>query len=577
MKRKPRKQSIRTIGHSRAAVVMAACAIAAGVLAARAVELQVFNTEFLRGQADVRHVRQVPVAAHRGMILDRHGEPLAISTPVWSIWADPGALLEAPARWQELAAALEMSRDRLRDRLQSAQGREFVWLRRRLTPEAAERVLALDTPGVGKRREYRRYYPTGEISGQVLGFTDIDDRGQEGLELAFDDWLGGEPGRKRVVQDRLGRVIEDLELLRPAEHGRDLRVTLDRRLQYLAYRELKAAVQRHGARAGSLVMLDVETGEVLAMVNQPAFNPNDTSERSGNLVRNRAVTDVFEPGSTMKPLTIAAALGSGEYRPTTPVFTAPGTLRVSGHMIRDHRDLGTLDVAGVIRKSSNVGASKIALSLESRTLWETFSRFGLGQSTGSGFPGEVGGRLLSPNQWGPVEQATIAFGYGVSVTPLQLARAYAAIANDGALPQVRFRPPETDGAGDVQPVRATGERSARQIQAMLESVVSAEGTGGRAAVSGYRVAGKTGTAHKVSAGGYAEDRYRALFAGFAPVSEPRIAAVVVIDEPLGEEYYGGQVAAPVFARVVAGALRLLDIHPDDPGERVVARIDGGAS
>jgi len=577
MKRERRKQSIRTIGRGRAVLVMVACALAAGVLVARAVELQVLSREFLRGQADVRHVRHVPVAAHRGMILDRNGEPLAISTPVWSIWADPGALLEAPVHWPGLANALEMSRDRLRERLQAAKAREFVWLRRRLTPEAAERVLALDAPGVGKRREYRRYYPTGEVSGQVLGFTDIDDRGQEGLELAFDDWLSGEPGRKRVVQDRLGRVIEDLELLRPAEHGRDLRVTLDRRLQYLAYRELKAAVQRHGARAGSLVVLDVDSGEVLAMVNQPAFNPNDTSERSGNLVRNRAVTDVFEPGSTMKPLTIAAALGSGEYRPTTPVFTAPGTLKVSGHMIRDHRDLGTLDVAGVIRKSSNVGASKIALSLEPRTLWETFSRFGLGQSTGSGFPGEVGGRLPSPNKWGPVEQATIAFGYGVSVTPLQLARAYAAIANEGRLPQVRFRPPGESGADHDRPVRATGERSARQIRSMLESVVSAEGTGGRAAVSGYRVAGKTGTAHKVSAGGYAEDRYRALFAGFAPVSDPRIAAVVVIDEPQGKEYYGGQVAAPVFARVVAGALRLLDIHPDDPGERVVARVEGGSS
>jgi len=575
MKRKTARQSNRNIGRARVLLVIVACSLAGALLVARAVELQVLNREFLRGQADVRHVRTVPVAAHRGMILDRNNEPLAISTPVWSIWADPAALLEAPERWDALASELGMPVARLRERLQSARSREFVWLRRRLHPEDAEKVLALDVPGVGKRREYRRYYPTGEVSGQVLGFTDIDDRGQEGLELAFDEWLSGKPGRKRVVQDRLGRVIEDLELLRPAEHGRDLRVTLDRRLQYLAYRELKAAVQRHGARAGSLVVLDVESGEVLAMVNQPAFNPNDTSERSGDLVRNRAVTDVFEPGSTMKPLTIAAALDSGEYGPDTPVFTTPGTLRVSGHLISDYRDLGTLDVAGVIRKSSNVGASKIALSLEARTLWETFSRFGLGRSTGSGFPGEVGGRLPMPNRWGPVEHATIAFGYGVSVTPLQLARAYAAIANGGELPNIRFR--ASADTPQTEPIRATGTHSADRIRSMLESVVSAEGTGGRAAVSGYRVAGKTGTAHKVSAGGYAEDRYRALFAGFAPVSDPCIAAVVVLDEPQGEEYYGGQVAAPVFARVVSGALRLLNIHPDNPGDRVVARVDGGAS
>ncbi|MDX1610486.1 MAG: penicillin-binding transpeptidase domain-containing protein [Halofilum sp. (in: g-proteobacteria)] len=564
-----------SIARGRRLLVVVACALAGLLLAGRAVELQVLNREFLRGQADVRHVRTVPVPAHRGMILDRNGEPLAISTPVWSIWADPGALGEAPGRWGNLAAALGMSRQRLAERLQAARGREFVWLQRHLTPGDAERVLALDVPGVGKRREYRRYYPTGEVSGQVLGFTGIDDRGQEGLELAFDDWLSGRPGRKRVVQDRLGRVIEDLELLRPAEHGRDLRVTLDRRLQYLAYRELKAAVQRHGARAGSLVMLDVHSGEVLAMVNQPAFNPNDTSERSGELVRNRAVTDVFEPGSTMKALTIAAALDSGRYRPGTPVFDAPATLRVAGHVIRDPRELGTLDVAGVIRKSSNVGASKIALSLEPRRLWETFARFGLGTTTGSGFPGEVGGRLPSVADWGPVEQATIAYGYGISVTPLQLARAYAAIAADGMLPPVRFRRPGVGEDASGQRMRATQPASAGQIGAMLESVVSAGGTGGRAAVAGYRVAGKTGTAHKVSAGGYAEDRYRAVFAGFAPASEPRIATVVLIDEPQGREYYGGQVAAPVFARVVAGALRLLDIQPDDPGRRVVATAAGG--
>lgn len=565
------------IAPGRRLLVIGACLLAMGALAGRAVELQVLNREFLRGQADVRHVRTVPIPAHRGMILDRNGEPLAISTPVWSIWADPGALAQARGRWSDLASALGMPLSWLAERLRTAAGREFVWLQRHLTPDHAEQVMALNIPGVGKRREYRRYYPTGEVSGQVLGFTGIDDRGQEGLELAFDEWLSGRPGRKRVVQDRLGRVIEDLELLRSVEHGRDLRVTLDRRLQYLAYRELKAAVRHHRARSGSLVVLDVGSGEVLAMVNQPAFNPNDTSERSGDLVRNRAVTDVLEPGSTMKPLTVAAALDTGRYRPSTPVFTAPATLRVASHEITEYRDLGRLNVADVIRMSSNVGASKIALSLETRELWNTFSRFGLGTPTGSGFPGEVGGRLPSPGKWGPVEQATIAFGYGVAVTPLQLARAYAAIANDGLLPPVRLRRPEDGETAAGEAVRAISADSARHIRNMLESVVSPEGTGKRAAVTGYRVAGKTGTAHKVAGSGYAEDRYRAVFAGFAPASDPRLVAVVVVDEPQGREYYGGQVAAPVFARVMAGALRLFDIHPDDPGEQVVAAVDEGAS
>lgn len=559
-----------TMNPGRRRFVAAACGLGALVLAGRAVELQVLRRDFLRGQGNVRHVRTVPIPAHRGMIVDRNGEPLAISTPLASIWADPGPLRQARERWPALARALDMAPAALAARLEQGAGREFVWLRRRLTPEHAAEVIALDIPGVGQRREYRRYYPTGEVSGHVLGFTDVDDRGQEGLELAYDDWLSGRPGAKRVVQDRLGRVVEDLELLRPATPGRDLRASVDRRLQYIAYRELKAAVREHDARGGSLVLLDVRTGEVLAMVNQPAFNPNDTDERAGDLVRNRAVTDVFEPGSTMKPLTIAAALESGRFEPDTPVFTAPGRLRVAGHTITDYRDLGRLDVAGVIRMSSNVGASRIAMSLEPRALWQTYADLGLGATTGSGFPGETSGRLMPPGQWGELEHATMAFGYGVSVTPLQLARAYAAIAAGGVLPPVRLRAvaDPADVAGERE--RVMSPESAREIRAMLESVVSSEGTGQHATVSGYRVAGKTGTAHKVSARGYAEDRYRALFAGFAPASRPRIAAVVMIDEPHGRRYFGGQVAAPVFARVVAGALRLLDVRPDDPGADVLA-------
>lgn len=561
--------------HWRGWAVAATCALAGLVLAGRAVDLQVLSRDFLRGQGDVRHVRTVPVPAHRGMLVDRHGEPLAISTPVWSVWADPGPLLTARDRWGELADALAMSRRSLAERVAAAEGREFVWLKRHLRPERADRVVDLDVPGVGRRREYHRYYPTGEVSGHVLGFTDIDDRGQEGLELAYDDWLSGHPGRKRVVQDRLGHVVEDLELLRPAEHGRDLRVSLDRRLQYLAYRELKGAVARSGARAGSLVILDVDTGEVLAMVNQPSFNPNDTAERSGDIVRNRAVTDVFEPGSTMKPLTIAAALETGRFEPGTTVATAPGRLRIAGHTITDYRNLGTLDVAGVVRLSSNVGASRIALSLEPRTLWRLYDRFGIGAATGSGFPGEASGRLRPSNDWGRVEQATMSFGYGLSVTPLQLARAYAAIAADGVLPPVRFRAVPGPGAVADERRRVLSAGTAREVRRMLESVV-ARGTGERASIAGYRVAGKTGTVHKVAASGYAEDRYRALFAGFAPAADPQLAAVVVLDEPQGSDYYGGQVAAPVFGRVMAGALRLLDIRPDAADAALVAHREGGA-
>jgi len=555
--------------------VLGACGLLAGALGARAVDLQLLRSDFLRNQARVRHVRSVPLSAHRGMFLDRNGEPLAISTPVWSIWGDPGPLLAARELWPTLASALDMPLERLAERVTAAAGREFIWLRRRLTPSATERVLDLGVPGVGRRREYRRYYPTAEVSGHVLGFTGIDDQGREGLELAYDDWLQGHPGRKRVVIDRLGRRISDLELIREAVPGRDLTLSIDRRMQYLAYRELKATVQHHGATSGSMVILDVHTGEILAMVNQPAFNPNDGRDRASADLRNRAVTDSFEPGSTMKTFTIAAALESGQYQPETSVFTAPGTLRVGGHTISDYRDLGELDVGGILRKSSNVGASRVALSLEQHELWRLFSRCGVGESTGSGFPGEAGGKLLPAGSWSQVETATMAFGYGMAVTPLQLARAYAAIAADGVLPEVTFHKGGRPDAGE----RVMSRETAQAVRHMLESAVAPGGTGVRAAVPGYRVAGKTGTAHMAAAGGYAADRYRALFAGFAPASEPRLAAVVVIDEPQGEEFYGGQVAAPLFARVIGGSLRLLDIRPDGlevPDEQRL-RTAGGAT
>ncbi|RMD77845.1 MAG: penicillin-binding protein 2 [Gammaproteobacteria bacterium] len=542
--------------------------LAAAALAWRVVDLQLSERGFLQGQGEARTVRVVALPAVRGMITDRRGEPLAVSTPVDSVWADPRRLLEAAGAvpWGALGRALGEDAERLRRRVRGHAGRAFVYLRRHLPPEQAQRVLALGIPGVGVRREYRRYYPTGEVSAHVLGFTDIDDVGQEGLELAYDRWLRGRPGSMRVIKDRLGRVVEVVEQLREPRPGRDLHLSLDRRLQYLAYRELKAAVRRHRARGGSVVLLDVGTGEVLAMANQPGFNPNSREGLRAGLrgaaLRNRAVTDVFEPGSTVKPFTVAAALASGRFRPDSPVDTRPGWWRIGGYTVRDVRNHGLIDLRRVVVLSSNVGAGKVALALPPRALWEAFARVGLGRPPGSGFPGEAPGRLPDPARWYPVERASFAYGYGLAVSALQLARAYACLAAGGVLRPVSLlrldRPPPGR--------RVMDPGVARQVTAMLEEAVR-EGTGRAARVRGYRVAGKTGTARKLApGGGYARDRYRALFAGFAPASHPRLALVVVVDEPQEGGYYGGQVAAPVFARIMAGALRLLDVAPDDlPG------------
>lgn len=540
-------------------IVLAVLALVVALLAWRAVYLQVLSRDFLQYQGDARHLRVVLVPAHRGMITDRRGEPLAISTPVHSVWVNPQEVAPGGDGLVRLARALDLDTDRLRRLIAERSAREFVYLKRHVTPDVANAVRALGVPGVFLQREYRRYYPAGEVAAHVVGFTDIDDRGQEGIELAYDDWLQGTPGSKRVVKDRLGRIVEDVERIRARRPGKNLVLSIDRRLQYLAYRELKAAVLEHGARSGSAVLLDVRTGEVLAMVNQPSYNANDRSGLRGGRYRNRAVTDVFEPGSAIKPFTIAAALESGKYRPETVIDTTPGSLRVGRNTVRDVHDYGVLDVSHVIIKSSNVGASKIALSLEPQRLWHMYNRLGFGSVTGSGFPGESGGLLSHYHRWHPIDQATMAFGYGLSVTPLQLAQAYAALASDGVQPPVTFL--RTDKPAPGRRVLSAG--IARQVRAMLESVVTREGTGLNARVPGYRVAGKTGTVHKSTAGGYAEDRYVAVFAGIAPASRPRLALVVMVNEPSNGQYYGGQVAAPVFARVMAGALRLLDIPPDD--------------
>ncbi len=545
----------------RYAVMLGTLGLAMAALVWRAVDLHVVDRQFLQEQGDARHLRVVSVPAHRGMITDRHGEPLAMSTPVQSVWVNPSELVTARERWPELARAVGIAPKRLSRLVDARRDREFVYLRRHMNPAEAQRVLALGIPGVSIQKEYRRYYPTGEVSAHAVGFTNIDDEGQEGLELQFDRYLRGQSGSKRVVKDRLGRIIANVESIEEPRPGRDIALSLDRRIQYLAYRELKAAVRRHEAKAGSAVVLDAHTGEVLAMVNQPAYNPNNRNDLVSRRYRNRAVTDVFEPGSTVKPFTISAALDSGEFEPDTPVDTSPGRYQLAGFTISDHSNYGLIDVATVIKKSSNVGASRIALELEPRQLWRIFSRVGFGVGSGSGFPGEAAGSLSGWNEWRKVTRATISYGYGLSVTPLQLAHAYTVIAGNGRLKPISFLRLNSE---DIPSGRAAlGQKTVHQVRKMLEAVVSPGGTGWAARVPGYRIAGKTGTVHKASAGGYSEDRYRAVFAGMAPASRPRLVMMVMIDEPRAGKYFGGQVAAPVFARVMEGALRLLDVPPDD--------------
>jgi len=548
-----------TVSHKRRWLILLSYLAGMAMLMWRAVDLQVLNRDFLQGHGDARALRTVEIPAHRGMITDRNGEPLAISTPVSSIWAIPRKVMTSGLDLAPLAKCLEMPVAELKNELRDRAGRDFVYLKRQIEPSLADKVMNLGIPGISLEQEFRRYYPAGEISAHVVGFTNIDDVGQEGLELAYDEWLRGKPGSKKVLQDRLGRIVADVESIRTAEPGKNLELSIDQRIQYLAYRELKAAVTAHKARSGAMVVLDAGTGEVLAMVGQPSYNPNNRSDLKGEYFRNKVVTDVFEPGSTIKAFIIAAALESGLYTADTTIDTRPGFFKVGSHTIRDHSNYGVIDVARVIQKSSNVGASRIALSLEPRKLWDFLSSVGLGATTGSGFPGEASGYLASSNSWSEVEIATIAFGYGVSVTTLQLAQAYTVIANNGMLLPISFVKVKEPVTGR----RVMSAEIAGKVREMLAAVVNKDGTGQRAAVAGYTVAGKTGTVHKAEAGGYSTDRYISLFAGMAPLRDPRLVMVVMIDEPQGHEYYGGLVAAPVFARVMAGALRLLDIAPDD--------------
>ena len=526
----------------------------------RAVQLQVFSHDYYQNQGTQRQLRHVAIPAHRGMLLDRNGEPLAVSTPIQTIVANPQKLVEFPKKVIAIADILAMDSAKLLQRVErfSDQKKGYMYVKRHVLPPLVDQVVALEVEGLTIEREFRRFYPSGHAAAHVVGFTDIDDKGREGLEMAYDECLQGKPGKRKVMRDRTGRYIEGAGVVEKAEPGRDLYLSLDRQLQYFADRALAAAVEEHQAESANLVVMNVKTGEVLAMTNYPTYNPNDTGDRHNGAQRNRSITDVFEPGSTMKPFTIAAALDSGNFTVDDIVFTSPGHYTIGKYKISDIRDNGWLDLTGIITKSSNVGISKLARQLEPEQMWSVFDSFGFGRPTGSEFPGEVAGYFNHPTLWHHIEQASVSYGYGLSVSALQLVRAYSAIANDGNMPSVSFI--AVDEAETSQTVLSS--KIAKSVQAMLENAV-VNGTGHRAKVPGYRVAGKTGTSHRSQSGGYATDRYVSVFAGFAPVSDPEFAAVVVIHDPKAGEHFGSLVAAPVFADVMGHALRLQGVEPDD--------------
>ena len=539
-----------------------------GVLLLRLAQLQVLDTEFLQSESAKRTVRDHNLPAYRGMIVDRNNEPLAVSTPVKSVWANPKQIIKDGVDVTILAAYLDMDPKALKKRIKKNASREFIYLKRHMFPEQANKIAKLNLAGIGLDQEYKRFYPAAEVASHVVGFTNIDETGIEGAELAYDEWLQGELGVGRSVKDRLGRLVKDLGVIKPAQSGHELMLSIDLRLQYQAYRELKASVQQHGAKAGSLLMVDVESGEILALVNQPAFNPNNRSELKAASVRNRSVTDIFEPGSTVKPFTVAAALMSGVATVDSHINTHPGYIRLENNTIRDHRNYGVLDVTNILTKSSNVGVSKLALKIGGEKLWSFYQDLGLGKPVGLGLPGEHSGKIgVSRGKWSPLQSATLSFGYGVAVTSLQLAQAYQVLANGGVKqPLTLLRKSPEVGR------RVMSEEVADQVIKMLETVVGPKGTAKRARVEGYPVAGKTGTVHKVGRDGYEDERYVSLFAGVAPSNNPKIVTVVVIDEPSGREYYGGEVAAPIFSRVTQASLRLLNIPPTQYEDGTIAKV-----
>ena len=568
--KKPRKRAQFDL-RGRLMLVGGALGLGAVALVGRAVDLQLIDNAFYQQKADARFRREVPIPASRGMITDRNGEPLAISSPVESLWINPQELSKHPDRLPELAEATGLAVEDLAREVSQRADKEFMYVprHRRISPAAAKRVLDLGVPGVFSQREYRRFYPQADAVAHVLGFTNIDDRGQEGVELAFDEWLTGRPGAQNVIRDRHGRIVEHVNLVRAAEPGKDLVLSIDRRIQFLAYRELKHALEETGASAGSIVVLEVSTGEVLAMANLPSYNNNRVTGDNRDAHRNRAVTDLIEPGSTMKPLTVAAGLEAGTIRPDTRIDTNPGWIPNGRYRTSDFRNYGVLDTTGIITKSSNVGVSLIVQKLQNQEFYDFLRRMGYGQSTGSGFPGEAAGLFPDPSRWSGTTKQTMSYGYGLSATPLQIAHAYATLGNRGRA----IAPTFVKGhAGEARQVLDPG--IADEIVRMMQTVTEPGGTATRAAILGYHVAGKTGTARKAGPGGYERGHYNALFAGVVPATNPRFATVIVINDPQAGKFYGGLVSAPVYHNVMEGTLRLMDVPLDDLQSWLAAQQSG---
>lgn len=537
-------------------------------LVMRGFYLQVINNDFLQEKGESRYRRDIEVSASRGKIVDRNGDMLAVSTPMKSIWAIPGDAREMPgAQKKQLATLLDMSPKELDGKLSS--DKTFVFVKRQVPPETADRISALKLPGIHQEKEYRRFYPTGEMTAHIVGFTGVDDKGLEGVELAFQNSLLGHPGNRSVIKDRRGQIVEDVGATKPPMDGKDVRLALDSKIQYLAYSQLKAAVETNNAKAGGAIVIDARTGEILALANWPTYNPNNRQHLSGAQLRNRAITDTFEPGSVMKPFTAALALEKGKVRFDSVINCAPGRLTIGSATISDAHPHGALTVAEVIQKSSNVGTAKIALTFPPKEMWEMFDGIGFGQAPNLGFPGEVNGRLRPWKNWRPIEQATMSYGHGISVSLVQMARAYTVFARDGEL--IPLSLVRLDDA-PVHGARVFSAQTAREVRAMLEMAVQPEGTAPKARVVGYRVGGKTGTAYKVEGGVYAR-KYVASFVGIAPMSDPRLIVAVMIDEPSGGAHYGGDVAGPAFSQITGGALRTLGIPPDTPIQ--VAGVNAG--
>lgn len=567
---KPASRSPLKVARWRFYSVMAVMAMLVVVLIVHLARLQVLpNTdkgfEFLQDQGESRTLRTEIIPAYRGVITDRNGSPLAVSTPVATLWANPKVLLQSPQRFAELAQALAINKADLEARLRRYAAKEFMYLERQMAPDAAQKIMDLDIVGVNVRTEYHRYYPAADVVSHLVGMTDVDDRGQEGMELAYDAWLTGENGSKQVVKDLRGRTVKELQLIKAARSGQNLTLSIDLRLQYLAHRELKKAVEESGGIAGSLVILDVETGEVLAITNYPSYNPNDRTQAKGAALRNRAITDMYEPGSTFKPLGILAALESGKFKPNDVIDTNPGYFMLAGKPIKDHTNEGVIDLAMIIAKSSNIGMTKITLQLDPNAMGNMYSRLGVGQQIGTGFPGEATGFVPKLKATQLIERANISYGYALHTTVLQAVQAYAVIAAGGVKKQISLLKVDAAPQGE----KIVDKKYTDQVKTMLQKVVAAEGTGKRARTISYTVAGKTGTAFKSISGRYTNKQVSS-FAGMAPVDNPRIVTMVVIDEPqgAGTTANGGMVAAPAFSKVTEDALRMLQVPPDATTEQV---------